>query len=176
VRQARVLLFVLVAAAVAACGSTKPAPPPPAQTGANTLVVPPIVYGKLANGIALTARDDGCDAPGTLRAAIGWKLEEPYLYLLDSDPGNIPGIQTLKIEIVDILANGGGVFSGPKMVAIKGTLSRGGTRISGFTAMRTSMPFFPPRTTCNIVGRSTEALGGDIAGWLLEPVDGAVIE
>ena len=173
--SAKWLFLLLLPAFVAACGTTKAPSPEPERTSANTLVVPGIVYGRTAAGLALTAKDDGCDAPGSLRAALGWNLPEPYLYMLPSDPQNIPEIQTLTIEIIDILANGGGVFSGPKIVSIKGTLSKNGVAMSSFTATRASMPFFPPRTTCNILGRSTEALGGDVANWLTDPVNGAVL-
>jgi hypothetical protein len=148
----------------------------PVRTADNTLVVPPVTYGTTAEGVVLTDKDDGCDAPTSLRNAIEWRLSEPYLHVVSADPGNLPGIKTLKIEIVDILANKGGVMSGPKMVSIRGALYKDDQRLAGFKGTRSSMPFFPPRTTCNILGRATEALGGDLANWLDNPVDGAQLE
>jgi hypothetical protein len=167
--------------ALAACGTRGPRgaePPAPAlvYTGANTLVLPPIAYGKTVEGAMLTVADDDCDVPGTITAAFKDSLDEPYQHLIPSDANAIPGVQTLKIEIVEILANGGGVFSGPKIVEIKGTLSRAGVDTASFKARRVSFPLFgPPRSTCNIVGRATEGLGSDVAKWLSKPVNGAVL-
>lgn len=150
--------------------------PEPVYTSANTVVVPPIAYGKTAEGAQLTAADNGCDVPGTIRSALQDNLNEPYEYLLPSNSKNVADVKTLKVEIVEILANGGGVFSGPKIVEIKGTLSRNDASIASFKARRVSFPVFgPPRSTCNIVGRDTDALGSDVATWLVKPVDGAVL-
>jgi hypothetical protein len=163
---------------LAACGTRGPQAPEPAivYTGANTLVLPPIAYGKTDAGVAMTAADDGCDVPGTIAAAVKNSLDEPYRYLNPGNAKDIPGVQTLKIEIVEILANGGGIFSGPKIVEIKGTLSKAGADLASFKARRVSFPLFgPPRTTCNIVGRATEGLGSDVAKWLAKPVNGAVL-
>jgi len=167
--------------ALAACGTRgpqTPEPPPPAPTftAANTLVLPPIAYGKTVEGATLTAADDGCDVPGTIKAALQDNLDEPYEHLVERDANGIPGVQTLKIEIVEILANGGGVFSGPKIVEIKGSLAKAGAEPLTFKARRVSFPLFgPPRSTCNIVGRATDALGSDVARWLTKPVSGAVL-
>ena len=165
--------------ALAACGTRGPQAPEPAivYTGANTLLLSPITYGKAADGSPLRAADDGCDVPGTITAALKDSLDEPYKYLNPSvNAKDIPGVQTLKIEIVEILANGGGIFSGPKIVEIKGTLAKAGVDQASFKARRVSFPLFgPPRSTCNIVGRATEALGSDVAKWLTKPVNGAVL-
>ena len=165
--------------ALAACGTRGPQAPEPAivYTGANTLVLSPITYGKTSDGSPVRAADDGCDVPGTITAALKDSLDEPYKYLNPSvNAKDIPGVQTLKIEIVEILANGGGIFSGPKIVEIKGTLSKAGVDLASFKARRVSFPLFgPPRSTCNIVGRATEGLGSDVAKWLTKPVNGAVL-
>ena len=168
---------IALALALAACGTRGPQAPEPAvaYTSANTLVLPAIAYGKTAAGITLTAADDGCDIPGTITAALKDNLSKPYEYLNAGNAKDIPGVQTLTIEIIDILANGGGIFSGPKMVEIKGILSRAGADPVSFKARRVSFPVFPPRSTCNIVGRNTEALGADVAQWLTKPVNGAVL-
>jgi hypothetical protein len=171
----RALLISTVLAADCTTGMAADKPQPK-RTSENTLVVPDITYGTTPEGIVLDPKDDDCGTPNNLREAIGWKVYEPLEHIVPSDPGNVPGVRTLRIEIIDMLANKGGVFSGPKMLSIKGTLYKGDERIAGFTGTRSSMPFFPPRTSCNILGRSVEALAGDVGRWLLTPVDGAVLE
>jgi hypothetical protein len=163
---------------LAGCGSRGPqaaAPAPKIEfTSTNTLIVPPIVYGKTRDGLVLTVSDDGCEVPHLIREALQDSLHEPHEYLLPDNSKNIAGVQTLNIEIVEILANGGGIFSGPKIVEIKGALSKPDKSVAKFSARRVSFPLLgPPRSTCNIVGRDTDALGSDVAQWLAKPVDGA---
>jgi len=82
----------------------------------------------------------------------------------------------LKIEITDILANAGGLYGGPKIVQLRGTLERRGQSPAAFTAQRQMFIYFGlPRSTCSMVGVVTHALGGDIAKWLQKPVDGAAL-
>lgn len=164
---------------LAACGARGPqVPEPPAAPigPGNSLVMPNIVYGTTNEGLRLTVADDRCDIPGTIRASFKDNLGAPYLNLLTEAPSNMAGISVLKVEIIDILANAGGVYGGPKIVEIKGTLEKDGKPIASFTARRRSFPLFGfPRTTCNIVGRDTYALGTDMTTWLEKPVDGAML-
>lgn len=166
-------------ATLAACGARGPQvpEPPPAPIGpGNSLVMPNIVYGTTNEGLRLTAEDDKCDIPGTMRAAFQDNLAEPYLNLLTEAPANVVGIPVLKVEIIDILANAGGIYGGPKIVEIKGTLEKNGKTVASFKARRRSFPLFGiPRSTCNIVGRDTYALGTDMTTWLAKPVDGAML-
>lgn len=166
-------------ALLTACGARGPqAPEPPAAPigAGNSLVMPNIVYGTTNEGLRLTAADDRCDIPSTIRASFQDNLDEPYVNLLTEAPANVVGIPVLKVEIIDILANAGGVYGGPKIVEIKGTLEKDGQTIASFKARRRSFPLIgPPRTTCNIVGRDTYALGTDMATWLAKPVNGAML-
>lgn len=72
------------------------------------------------------------------------------------------------------VANAGGLYGGPKIVQLHGVLERTHAAPVHFKAQRESFLHFGlPRSTCNMVGRVTYGLGGDIAQWLLNPVDGA---
>ena len=175
----KVLWAAGLLATLAACGARGPQalePLPDPIGPANSLVMPTIVYGTTNEGLRLTAADDRCDIPGTIRAAFQDNLGEPYLNLLTEAPANVAGIPVLRVEIIDILANAGGVYGGPKIVEIKGTLEKNGTAVASFKARRRSFPLFGiPRSTCNIVGRDTYALGTDMTTWLAKPVDGAML-
>jgi hypothetical protein len=173
--MARTLATTAAVAALAALAACASGPQAPVYTAENTLVVPPIVYGTTEKGDALSEKDDNCDTPGTLRLGVQWSLPYPLVHEVDVAPPGVPDVRTLKLEIVDILANAGGQFSGPKMLTVKGTLSKAGTKVAGFTAVRWTFPVFPPRTTCNMMGRITERLGNDIGTWLTNPVDGVTL-
>lgn len=120
--------------------------------------MPTIGYGTTNEGLRLTAADDRCDIPAIIRAAFRHNLGEPYVKLLTGAPANVVGIPVVKMEIIDILVNAGGVYGGPKIVEIRGTLEKNGTAVASFKSRRRSFPLFGiPRSTCNIVGRDTYA-------------------
>ncbi|MDM0112782.1 hypothetical protein QTI66_11535 [Variovorax sp. J22R133] len=166
-------------AALSACGArgdkTSQAPAAPISK-ANSLVVPAITYGKTSAGYSLSASDDKCDVPSVMRTALRDKLSAPLENLLHEATPVAPDIPVLKLEITDLLANAGGIYSGPKMVEIKGTLEQQGQAVASFKARRASFPLIGlPRTTCNIVSRATDALAADTVAWLKQPVDGVFL-
>ena len=79
--------------------------------------------------------------------------------------------RVLSMRITDVHAPGGGMFSGPKWMAVKGELREGGQTIGTFTARRGSGggAFGGYKSTCAILGRCAKAIGKDIAGWLKNP-------
>ncbi|MGK0224116.1 MAG: hypothetical protein ACI9ON_003365 [Limisphaerales bacterium] len=81
----------------------------------------------------------------------------------------------VEMEITEVFAPGGGVFSGPKWMEVSGTLKENGDDIASFRAKRfsTGGAFGGFKGTCSIIGRCTKALGKDIATWIKKPVDGA---
>lgn len=175
-----VVIAALMAAALTACGSSAPTVTEPAaqtaQTGnaRNTLILPAVTYGKTATGLQLSKADDACDVPASLAHALQEQLQAPYEFAVPAPSERVNGAPTLRIVITDILANAGGLYGGPKIVQLHGTLERDGVAPVHFSAQRQSFLHFGlPRSTCNMVGRVTYALGGDIATWLEEPVDGA---
>ncbi|MFM9927426.1 hypothetical protein VLK31_30915 [Variovorax sp. H27-G14] len=175
-----VVSAVAAAALLAACGSRQPAPPepPPATaTPRNSVVMPAIAYGTTAKGLQLTKADDACDVPASLRQAVQDQLLDPYEFVLTPPaPAAAQAAPLLKLEITDLLANAGGLYGGPKIVQLRGTLERQGQAPARFTAQRQMFIYFGiPRSTCSMVGVVTYKLGEDIAQWLVKPVDGAVL-
>lgn len=175
-----IVIAALTAAALTACGSRPPAVVEPAMQAAqtsnvrNTVILPAITYGKTASGLQLTKADDTCDVPASLVQSLQEQLQAPYEFAVSEPSERIAGAPTLRIVVTDILANAGGLYGGPKIVQLHGTLERDGVAPVHFNAQRQSFLHFGlPRSTCNMVGRVTYALGGDIAAWLQEPVDGA---
>lgn len=171
---------VAAAALLAACGSRQPAPPepPPATaTPRNSVVMPAIAYGTTAKGLQLTKADDACDVPASLRQAVQDQLLDPYEFVLAPPaPAHAQAAPVLRVEITDLLANAGGLYGGPKIVQLRGTLEREGAAPAKFTAQRQMFIYFGmPRSTCSMVGVVTYKLGEDIAQWLRKPVDGAVL-
>jgi len=83
----------------------------------------------------------------------------------------------LAMEITEVHASGGGAFSGPKWMTVKGTLKKNGRAVSRFRAKRfsTGGAFAAFKGTCSIIGRCTKALGRDIGAWLQDPKDGALL-
>ena len=77
----------------------------------------------------------------------------------------------LKIEFTSVMGPGGGAWSGPKSVTVKGELIENGEVIGSFIGSRysTGGVFGGYKGTCSILGRCIKALGKDIAGWLRSP-------
>jgi hypothetical protein len=180
VRAVPAAITVAAATLLGACGSRQPAPPepPPATaTPRNSVVMPAIAYGTTSKGLPLTKADDACDVPASLRQAVQDQLLEPYEFvLLPPAPAVAQAAPLLKVEITDLLANAGGLYGGPKIVQLRGTLERQGQASATFTAQRQMFIYFGmPRSTCSMVGVVTDKLGEDIAKWLQKPVDGAVL-
>lgn len=173
-------LAMALLALLTACGSRGPAvavpPESPAATSNphNTVILPAVTYGKTPNGLQLSKADDNRDIPTSLTSAIQEQLEAPYEFAVPTKSEKLKGAPTLRLEITDILANAGGLYGGPKIVRLHGVLERDGAAPLHFDAQRQMFLHFGlPRSTCNMVGVVTYGLGGDIANWLQEPVDGA---
>lgn len=79
--------------------------------------------------------------------------------------------RVLTLEITQVHAPGGGAFSGPKSMTVKGTLRENGQEVGNFTASRYSGggAFGGYKGTCGIVGRCAKAIAKDISEWLSKP-------
>jgi hypothetical protein len=80
----------------------------------------------------------------------------------------VEGAGSLSLEISDLHAPGGWIFSGPKWIEVKGQLGGQSFRAKRYSAFN---PF--SGGTCGILARISRALGGDIAAWVQSPTDGA---
>ena len=76
------------------------------------------------------------------------------------------GGRWLELTISEVHAPGGGPFSGPKWIAVSGTLRDRGKVIGSFRAKRISTG---PRSTCGALARIATAIGQDVATWLAAP-------
>jgi hypothetical protein len=83
--------------------------------------------------------------------------------------------RVLELEISEVHAPGGGSFSGPKWMSVKGELYDKGKQIGSFRAKRysTGGAFGGFKGTCAIIGRCTKTIGEDIASWLGSPTQNA---
>ena len=82
----------------------------------------------------------------------------------------------LSLEIIGAAGAGGGAWSGPKDMEIKGILKdQGGRVIGNFTARRYSTGGFMAgvKGTCTILRRCSRAIGKDVATYLIEPTTSA---
>lgn len=85
--------------------------------------------------------------------------------------------RALQLEIVDAVSMGNAWMGHQKYTKVKGTLYDGGKKVAGFKARRNSMggAFAGYKGSCSVLGRTVEALGEDIGGWLKDPKDGATL-
>ena len=83
----------------------------------------------------------------------------------------------LELTITKVNAGGGGAWSGPKSMTVKGQLFQNGKPGPTFTASRYSGGgmFAGYKGTCSIVGRCAKTIGKDISKWLENPTDGAAL-
>lgn len=151
---------------------------------AGTLILLPGLPASAGTGkirvLRTTPFAEGTSVPEKVKEQCGLQTKLPLFLSQDSSEVELVdgrlgrSGRTLELEITEVHAPGGGVFSGPKWMAVKGVLRDNGRRIAGFTAHRaTTGGFFAAyKGTCSIIGRCAKTLGSDIAGWLANPKDG----
>ena len=76
--------------------------------------------------------------------------------------------KVLHLEITNVYAPGGGIYSGSKSVIVAGELQENGEVIGSMTLRRHSALGMMPGT-CSIMKRIAKKMGEDIAIWLTEP-------
>lgn len=76
--------------------------------------------------------------------------------------------KVLYLEITNVYAPGGGIYSGSKSVIVAGELQENGEVIGSMTLRRHSVLGMMPGT-CSIMKRIAKKMGEDIAIWLSEP-------
>jgi hypothetical protein len=81
------------------------------------------------------------------------------------------GGKYLQIEIIDVVAKQGSVFSGPKKMTVRGTLYENGKEVADFEGQRSSA--VSSFSTCESLTNVEKKLGEDIAKWLINPKPGA---
>ncbi|MGB7543260.1 MAG: hypothetical protein WBM28_14755 [Burkholderiales bacterium] len=74
--------------------------------------------------------------------------------------------RALEMKITHVLAPGGGSWSGPKSLAVHGTLYENGKQVGSFTVRRNTIR---GAGTCNMLERDINEIAGDIKKWLESP-------
>ena len=87
------------------------------------------------------------------------------------------GGKVLYLEFSHVLGGGGGAWSGPKTVTVRGSLQENGEVIGSFVGTRytTGGAFGGFKGTCSLLGRCIKSLGADIAKWLQAPTIDAML-
>lgn len=91
----------------------------------------------------------------------------------DLDRADAP--RKLELAITRIHSPGGGGFGGTRWMQVEGTLTENGRTVGSVASRRltTGGYFAMYKSTCDIIGRSSRAIGEDLARWLADPRDGA---
>lgn len=71
-----------------------------------------------------------------------------------------------ELEIIEVHAPSGSVFSGRKKMVVRGVLYENGKQVGDVTAQRSSMGSF---STCENLAKVEKVLGKDLARWLHNP-------
>jgi len=133
----------------------------------------PFVEGSGASGDVMATCNLQTMLPDFIEAAAG----RGDTVQITTEPLDTIAGKVLHIEFSNILGTGGGAWSGPKSVTVRGELMENGEVIGSFTAARysTGGAFGGFKGTCSILGRCVKTLGSDIARWLREPTMGAML-
>ncbi len=160
-----------VANLIAAIGSASATPVSASvASGAILLQMPAATSDDLANSKIGTE----CQLGRVVAGHVSKAMSSSYPRLreveqIDSVPA---GERGLKLTIVSTTGVGGGSFSGPKSITLRGDLvdsqgvvaTRTFVRRSGVTG-----PLFTWRTTCDLFERAAVTLGKDVARWVANP-------
>lgn len=141
-----------------------------------------VLVGILAAGagasIAVQKETDFKRPVGTKLRECAFQTKLPEAIARHSDQVKIVGkvgTNGLHMEITDLHAPGGGAFTGPKWATVLGELKRGGRSVGNFTAKRFTTGFGSFKGTCEIVSQLADAMGRDIAAWLMEPMNDSML-
>ncbi|ROP79769.1 hypothetical protein EDF74_0831 [Stenotrophomonas rhizophila] len=92
-----------------------------------------------------------------------------------SDPVNTGSGHALKLELVEAQSAGNAFTGHFKSAAVRGVLFENGQQVATVTARRVSRggAFAGFKGSCDVLERTVNAIGNDLAIWLAKPVDGA---
>lgn len=112
-----------------------------------------------------------CELERKLAKYLASEAKGPYgkIIMQPTVSAQTPG-QALDIHITQILAPGGGKWSGPKSVTTEGTLYNNGQVLGTFTATRYT---HKGKHTCRMLQNDAKAIAEDIGDWLKKPTMGA---
>lgn len=176
----KTLLFIVVLAGLTACNSkntkSSQATADAVQTtGTGILVINPITFKQ--DAYIRDAVKQECNLPSKLTQFIEQNAASQYAEILKDSNSTANNAQVLHVEIEQVQGGGGGAWSGAKVVLVKGSLTKNGKKLGDFVARRYSGGgmFGAYKGTCAILGRCVRTLGKDIAIWLQNPTEKAVL-
>ena len=108
-----------------------------------------------------------CELERKLSKYLASEAKGPYSKVIMNPTvsAETPG-HALDIHITQVLAPGGGKWSGPKVVTVEGTLYDNGQVLGTFIAKRQT---HKGRHTCGMLHNDAEAIAEDIGKWLRKP-------
>jgi hypothetical protein len=108
-----------------------------------------------------------CDLERKLSKYLASEAKGPYkkVIMLPTVSAETPG-HTLDIHITQVLAPGGGKWSGPKVLTVAGTLYDNGKVLGTFVAKRQT---HKGRHTCGMLQNDADSIAEDIGDWLKKP-------
>ena len=142
---------------------------------AKVLFMPEVTYDRTAAGKQISAEDDRCNTPRLLAEGIRERVARSYVLAagLSERPADA---LTLRLFIDDLHLRDGGTTAGRKRIRVRGVLEQKGVASLYFVAQREiRVPFGVRRSVCHAALNVAESLSGDIAQWLAQPADGAVL-
>jgi hypothetical protein len=138
--------------------------PGTAAAGEKIRVLTPTPFNEnsdVPDAVREQCRDLGTQLPSSLARA----HRDVVLVRTDKELSAKSG-KYLKVEIVEVRAKGGGVFSGPKHITVRAILFQNGKEIADVEAKRGSTMAF---SACSSLEKVEKAIGQDLGKWLNNP-------
>lgn len=153
------------------------------------LVMKKVVYSTNA-AIPQSIRNE-CDLPNKLSTFIKADAEGQYSHIIDDSAATSEQAEILTVEITHVTGISGGIWTGPKSVAINATLTKQGKTIGDFKAARMSNSASLVggiltlgvggiaaglEGTCGVLRHCIRTLSRDITEWLENPTPNAILK
>ncbi|PCJ57458.1 MAG: hypothetical protein COA79_15620 [Planctomycetota bacterium] len=140
-----------------------------------TLIIKEVKFSKEV--VISKAVQEECNLKKSLVKFIKKTAAPQYTKVLTNATSDTQNSHILTIEISQVVAGGGGLWSGSKSVMIKGTLTQDGTQLGSFKGFRYSSggAWGAYKGTCVILNRCVRTLAKDVTQWLANPTVGARI-
>lgn len=160
------LRTILPCSLLVAAGCDRHAVPPEDRRNLALVDIVPAAAGAQINPDILE-----CGVVGELLSELEDEIDQRFNVRRVRRAGGTPG-HVLAMQFVRAEGAGGGMLSGPKHLALAGSLFNDGELIGSFVARRSgwngaSMGYY--KGTCSMVEDLAEELAEDIADWLREP-------
>lgn len=168
-RRFRPLLTAVTALTLAGCAAGS-------KLSAPLTVVRTVPFAASA-GVTNEVREE-CGLESNFAEHLRSALSSEYEVVVQAEriAPTTPG-RTLSAKITQILAPGGGTYSGPKNFTVEGVLRDNGRVVGSFTAMRevinvprpSSVAVGPNASNCGQLLQISKQISKDIAGWARTP-------